>query len=92
MSTPVQKMKSLLSNVPARDIPYATKFIEERDFEALRDLIKSNILILKKKKDDTLESQIDNLIELKAEIDSYLLLLGLEEEDEVETDFWGGER
>ena len=85
-------MKNLLSNVPARDIPYATKFIEERNFEALRDLVKSNILILKKKKDATLENQIDNLIELKAEVDSYLLLLGLEEEDEVETDFWGGER
>ena len=91
MSTPVQKMKNLLPNVPARDIPYATKFIEERNFEALRDLVKSNIQILKKKKDDTLESQIDNLIELKAEVDSYLLLLGLEEDDGVETDFWGGE-
>lgn len=91
MSTPVQRMKSLLPNVPARDIPYATKFIEERNFEDLRDLIKSNILMLKKKKDDILEDQINNLMELKSEVDSYLLLLGLEEEDEVETDFWGGE-
>lgn len=84
-------MKSLLPNIPARDIPYATKFIEERDFEALRDLVKSNIHTLIKKNDSSLENQIDNLRELKAEVDSYLLLIGLDEEDEVDTDFWGGE-
>lgn len=91
MSTPVQRMKSLLPNIPARDIPYATKFIEERDFEALRDLVKSDIHTLIKKNDSSLENQIDNLRELKAEVDSYLLLIGLDEEDEVDTDFWGGE-
>lgn len=84
-------MKSLLPNIPARDIPYATKFIEERDFEALRDLVKSDIHTLIKKNDSSLENQIDNLRELKAEVDSYLLLIGLDEEDEVDTDFWGGE-
>ena len=49
MSTAIQKIKSLLPNIPARDIPYATKFVEERDFEALRDLVKSDIHILIKK-------------------------------------------
>lgn len=90
MSTPVQRIKQLLSCVPEKDIPYANKFIEERDFEALRDLIKSDIRILLKKKDESLEEQIDNLRLLKTEIDAYLLLLGLED-NEVETDFWEGE-
>ena len=90
MSTPVQRIKQLLSCVPEKDIPYANKFIKERDFEALRDLVKSDIQILLKKKDESLEEQIDNLRLLKTEIDSYLLLLGLED-DEVETDFWEGE-
>lgn len=91
MSTPVQRIKSLLPNIPAKDIPYATKFMEERDFEALRDLVKSNIHILIKKNDSSLENQIDNLRELKAEVDSYLILIGLEDEDDIETDFWEGE-
>lgn len=90
MSTPVQRIKQLLSCVPEKDIPYANKFIKERDFEALRDLVKSDIQILIKKKDKSLEEQIDNLRLLKTEIDSYLLLLS-PEDDETETDFWGGE-
>lgn len=90
MSTPVQRIKQLLFCIPEKDIPYANKFIKERDFEALRDLVKSDIRILLKKKDESLEGQIDNLRLLKTEIDAYLLLLGLED-DEVETDFWEGE-
>lgn len=89
MSTPVQRIKQLLSCVPEKDIPYANKFIKERDFESLRDLIKSDIHILLKKKDATLEEQIDNLRLLKTEIDAYLLLLNLED-DNMETDFWEG--
>lgn len=89
METPVDKIKKLLKFIPARDIPYATKFVEERNFEALRDLVRSCIQILKRKKDESLSTQIDNLRELKAEIDCYLLLLGTEDEDFVESDFWG---
>ena len=91
MSTPTQRISSLLKYIPAKDIPYATKFFNERDFESLRDLIKSDIHILKKKKDERLEEQIDFLRELKSEVDAYLLMIGLEEEGEDETDFWGGE-
>lgn len=90
MSTPVQRIKQLLFCVPEKDIPYANKFIKERDFESLRDLVKSDIRIFLKKKDESFEEQIDNLRLLKTEIDAYLLLLGLED-DEVETDFWKGE-
>ena len=91
MSTPTQRISGLLKHIPAKDIPYATGFMAKRDFESLRDLVKSDIKILLKKKDDTLEEQINFLRELKAEIDSYLLILGLEEENEDESDFWGGE-
>lgn len=91
MSTPTQRISTLLKYIPAKDIPYATKFFNERDFESLRDLVKSDIHILKKKKDESLEEQIDFLRELKSEVDAYLLMIGLEEEGEDETDFWGGE-
>ena len=90
MSTPVQRIKQLLFCVPEKDIPYANKFIKERNFEALRDLVKSDIRILLKKKDESFEEQIYNLRLLKTEIDAYLLLLGLED-DEIEIDFWEGE-
>lgn len=91
MKTPVEKIKSMINDLPAKDIPYATEFIETRDFESLSELVKSSIKILIKKKDESLEEQIDLLRALKAEIDSYLLILGLEDNDIIETDFWGGE-
>lgn len=88
MSTPVQRIKQLLFCIPEKDIPYANKFIKERDFEALRDLVKSDIQILLRKEDESLGEQIDNLRFLKIEIDSYLLLLGFEDDNEGEIDFW----
>lgn len=91
MSTPVERIESLLIYIPAKDIPFATKFLQERNFEALRDLVKSDIQILKRKKDDSLEEQLGYLRELKSEVDSYLLMIGLEDEGEDETDFWGGD-
>lgn len=91
MSTPTQRISSLLKYIPAKDIPYATKFLQERNFEALRDLVKSDIQILKREKDDSLEEQLDYLRELKSEVDSYLLMIGLEDEGDYETDFWGGD-
>lgn len=87
MKNPVQKINELISYVPARDIPYANKFLENRDFESLRDLIKSDITIIRRKKDDSNAEQLEMLIQLKAEIDSYLLLLGTDDGDLK--DFWG---
>lgn len=87
MKNPVQKISELISYVPARDIPYANKFLESRDFESLRDIVKSDITILKRKRDESCAEQLEMLIQLKAEIDSYLLLLGLDEGDQK--DFWG---
>ena len=89
MATPVERIKSLLKNIPAKDIPYATKFLDDRDFESLRDLVKSDIQILRKKHDESLAEQIDFLRELKAEIDAYLLMIGLEEDGDV-INFWEG--
>lgn len=89
MATPVERIKSLLENIPAKDIPYATKFLDDRDFESLRDLVKSDIQILRKKHDESLAEQIDLLRELKAEIDAYLLMIGLEEDGDV-INFWEG--
>lgn len=89
MGTPVERIRMLLDNIPAKDIPYATKFLDERDFESLRDLVKSDIQILKKKKEEALAEQIDLLRELKAEIDTYLLMIGLEEDGDM-INFWEG--
>lgn len=87
MGTQTHKIKQLLEVIPAKDIPYATEFFNKRDFESLRDLVKSDIIILKRKKKEEDIRRIEMLRELKAEIDAYLLLIGeVEQENE---NFWG---
>lgn len=81
------KIKSLIVYIPEKDIKYAEAFLKKRDFESLRDLVKSDITILKRKRDLSLMDIIDHLIELKAELDNYLLLIGCEDDDNI--NFWG---
>ena len=67
MSTPLHRIKKLLSFIPAKDIPFATSFIERRDFEALRDLVKSDIRILKRERKEKLEQE-QEVIDITPEI------------------------
>lgn len=86
MKSHVEKIIELVKWIPPKDISYANNFIEKRDFESLRDLVKSDIVILRRKRNGNHMEQIEMLIQMKAEIDSYLLLLGLDEGDTA--NFW----
>ena len=89
--SPVQKMKELVQFLPEKDIKYANKFIEERNFEAFAELVKSDIVKLERSIDkitdeyseERLELQrtLAQLEKLKSEIDSYLILLGYSENE-----------
>lgn len=78
----MKRIRELLDSVPARDLPYATGFLDKRDFESLRELVKSDINIIRKelikKQDPDMEIRIARLRELYAEIDTYLMVLGEE--------------
>lgn len=78
----LKRIRELLDSVPARDLPYATGFLAKRDFESLRELVKSDINIIRKelikKQDQDMEIRIARLRELYAEIDTYLMVLGEE--------------
>ena len=81
MKNHVEKIVELVKWIPPKDIPYATMFIENRDFESLRDLVKSDITIIRRKRKESLAEQLEMLLQLKAEIDCYLLLLGTDDGD-----------
>lgn len=93
--SPVNKMKELVSNLPAKDISLAEKFIQARDFESLKELVDSAIIKIKKSQDiQVTEEQYDDinltpLYELKSEVDSYLLLLGVPEDEVYEERDYG---
>lgn len=78
MSKRVDKIYSLIENLPNKDIKLGYKFLEERDFESLKDLIDSAIykiksnLITNQIKEEYLDVDLDLLTSLKAEVDVYL--------------------
>lgn len=79
--SPVIKITELINNLPSKDIPIAKKFIDTRRFEDLKDLVDSAIIKVDKSKnsDNPKEEYLNidslSLLELKAEVDSYLTLL-----------------
>lgn len=89
--TPVQTIKELVQYLPEKDIKFANKFIDKRDFESLSDLVKSDIYKIERDinsipeefEDERLVKQkvLSQLENLKSEVDSYLMLLGYTEDE-----------
>ena len=87
--TPIQIMEELLCNLPEKDIKFAEKFIKERNFEALQELVISDIQKIEKKCNPTslepedlkMEEALDALCKLRNEVESYLFLLGYSSEE-----------
>lgn len=87
--TPIQIMEELLCNLPKKDIKFAEKFIKERNFEALQELVISDIQKIEKKCNPTslepedlkMEEALDALCKLRNEVESYLSLLGYSSEE-----------
>lgn len=89
--TPVQTIKELVHYLPEKDIKFANKFIDKRDFESLSDLVKSDIYKIERDinsipeefEDERLAKQkvLSQLENLKSEVDSYLMLLGYTEDE-----------
>lgn len=46
MSSPLQTIKKLIPSLPEKDIPLANKFVEEKNWEALKELTWSSLLRL----------------------------------------------
>lgn len=86
MSNPIEKMGALMSSLPEKDVPLGHKFLKERDFEALRDLVDSAVYKVKKNmnsecpEDRYLNVDFKSLMGLKAEVDAYAMCLELIEE------------
>lgn len=94
--SPVEQMKELMVSLPKRDIPLGYKFLENRDFQSLKELIDSALYKVKKSansenpKPEYQDISIDNLDELKSVVDTYSLCIFPEDrsEDCYEDDPW----
>lgn len=89
MSNPVERMKKLINYLPNKDIELGLKFIENRDFESLQELVNSARYKIKKNlssanpKEEYIKIDLGKLDDLKAEVDSYAMVLNLLDEEEL---------
>lgn len=76
-------IERLIYALPTKDIELANKFIKERNFEFLQDLVNSAVYKVKRAKtigdvsSPLMAVDIDNLLSLKSTIDIYCMRLGI---------------
>ena len=91
MNNPIDRIKSLIGSLPKKDISFGYKFLEERDFESLQELINSALYKINKSlnsdnpKEEYLKINLEDLNSLKAKVDIYSAQIGFEDED-IESD------
>ena len=87
MSEPVKRMKALMCSLPERDIPLGHKFLNERNFDSLKELVDSAIYKVKKSlksdnpKEEYRKVNLEDLNMLKSEVDMYIIQLEIPEDD-----------
>lgn len=87
--TPTENLMEQVTLLPPKDTSLAIKFIQQREFEKLRELVNANIIVLEKKckvcslEDDDLkiELTLSDLCRFKSDIEQYLYLLGWTNDD-----------
>ena len=97
MSTPIIKITNLIQYLPEKDIKFAKKFLKERQFEYLKEIVDSDIYkVLKDRKKEESNQKyanidLDSLYSLQSELSAYLLLLGINNEEDYDNDYLMGE-
>ena len=97
MSTPIIKITNLIQCLPEKDIKFAKKFLKERQFEYLKEIVDSDIYkVLKDRKKEESNQKytnidLDSLYSLQSELSAYLLLLGINNEEDYDNDYLMGE-
>lgn len=92
MSKPLDNMNNLMNSLPARDIFLGYKFLENRDFESLKELIDSAVVRVRKNlKSDNPKAEyvavdLDKLNKLQGIVDVYYLQLVLPNEENEENE------
>lgn len=76
-------IERLIYALPTKDIELANKFIRERNFEFLQDLVNSAVYKVKRAKtignvsSPLMSVDINNLLSLKSTVDIYCMRLGI---------------
>lgn len=86
MSKTLKNIKKFINYLPSKDVQIGFKFLEQRDFDKLKELVDSALIRIKRNlrtdnpKQEYLNMDLDSLNILKAEVDIYVFQLNLPEE------------
>ena len=75
-----------MDSLPERDIPLGNRFLSDRNFESLKELVDSAIYKIKKNlrtdnpREEYLKIDLEDLSKLKLEVDLYLSMIELNED------------
>lgn len=81
MRSPIVKIKELVKHLPEKDIPYANVFIQDHNIESLKELVDSAYYLTKKNQakekvpNEYQNVNLEDLMDLKIEVDNYYTLL-----------------
>lgn len=88
--SPLERIKQYSVHLSQKDKAYADRFINNREFEQLKELVDSAIIKTKKGKRDNkpqyLDIDLDALEVLKVEVDNYLICIFGKQEESFEID------
>lgn len=92
MESPNKKIKELIPFLPKKDIQFAEKYFVARDFQALKEIVDSSIIRIKKSlssetpKEEYLSIDLDKLYTLQSTVDAYIILIGDIDDEVYEND------
>lgn len=88
MKSPLERMRRLIPILPGKDVKLCEDYLNQRNFEAVLEIVKSDIYKARKKKSDELpDDYISTLIELEGELVSYMSILEVPDNSDEYDDY-----
>ena len=88
MKSPLERMRRLIPILPGKDAKLCEDYLNQRNFEAALEIVKSDIYKARKKKSDELpDDYISTLIELEGELVSYMSILEVPDNSDEYDDY-----
>ncbi len=81
MKSPIQRMRELMGALPERDIALGNKFLSDRNFDSLKELVESAVYKVRKNrisedpKPEYLAIDLGSLTQLRSEVVNYSMQL-----------------
>lgn len=88
MKNPLQKVKTLILALPEKDARLCEKYLSERNFEAILEIVESDIYKARKEEsEDSPNESVSTLIKLRDELVTYMSYLEIPDDSDDYYDY-----